>query len=60
MVTAALTACAAPKETVGRVDTQSPTLIHVVTDDGVECIVYAAGYKGGLSCNWDKYNEDHK
>lgn len=29
------------------------------TIDGVDCIVYHVPHRGGISCNWERYNEQH-
>lgn len=31
----------------------------IETVHGVQCVVYSAPYKGGISCNWEKYNQEH-
>lgn len=29
---------------------------YVTLDSGLECVKHKAGYHGGMSCNWEKYN----
>lgn len=31
--------------------------VHFEQFNGVECVVYSDGRRGGVSCNWAKYNE---
>lgn len=33
--------------------------ITVKGDQTVKCIQYYSGYHGGLSCNWEEYNEKY-
>lgn len=47
--------------------TQKPTtkgVTHVTTEEGVECVVYKfTSYNkggGGISCNWEGYNNSNK
>ena len=30
----------------------------VTTPTGVDCVIYSFGYRGGISCNWEKYNKE--
>lgn len=57
LLAASLTACGTG---TGTADTANPELSHVTTADGVECLVYRGYQQGGISCNWERYNEDHK
>jgi len=30
----------------------------VTTPTGVDCVVFSTSYRGGISCNWEKYNKE--
>jgi len=32
--------------------------LHIQHADGVQCVVYKAPKRGGVSCNWEKHNAD--
>ncbi|MBF6671580.1 hypothetical protein [Glutamicibacter sp. FBE19] len=52
----ALTGCASGNTDADTGEQSSLYERNIVLEDGreVTCIVYAIGYKGGLSCDWDK------
>lgn len=51
----ALTGCSSSIEDPSTGEDTRITERHVTTQDGreVTCLVYTAGYAGGLSCDWD-------
>ena len=58
-----------PSKTIARqrhydFDESRARTYNFVTDNGVQCIYVgmwnANGEGGGLSCNWEKYNEENK
>lgn len=55
LLLALLTACGLP---VPKSDAEH--LNHITTANGLECVVYHDGYRGGVSCNWDAYNKQHE
>lgn len=32
--------------------------LHIQNADGVQCVVYKAPKRGGVSCNWEKHNNE--
>lgn len=36
------------------------TARHFITHDGLECVRFHWSNQGGVSCNWEKYNEESK
>lgn len=51
---AALAGCATDGSELSR-STDTLRQESITLDDGrtVQCVIYSAGYKGGLSCDWD-------
>jgi hypothetical protein len=37
-------------------------VVHITTENGVDCVTSRAvdSYRGGISCNWQKYNDKIK
>ena len=39
--------------------TENKDRIHVFEKDGLQCASVQISTGGGLSCNWEKYNQSH-
>ena len=37
-----------------------PSFLTVIYIDNIQCVVHRQAERGGLSCNWDKYNKEIK
>jgi hypothetical protein len=58
LVSLFLMGCGGDKRKQADIDADiNHSIINFNASSGVQCILFASGTMGGVSCNWDKHNE---
>lgn len=58
MVVVALVLASCQPTTSGYGDGEGTLIRHRKLQNGLECVIMGSNYRGGISCNWDKWNKE--